>query len=564
MHMPTHPMSTWRLWLGGAVLAEIFERRQIAGMVGLMAVAVFSRSVRGDIPYASSYITTGSQVREHDAQEKGLEARIEDLSARLKKARAAGEDVASMEPELAAAKAELDALVHLPKAVMPFHEHMVQRMDETNGLVPSRYDPEPISVEAAKQIRAMLHEDMGHPDINARWQEYLVSTEIDEAASHPDISRAAAKELRDALVEAYNGDRVYYNDSDVLLSVDFMGDLAAALYRVADPSDSEARQIADHLTERTLAWAETLQLEDDRTRYGALLGNLQEATQLMDEAVPEWLEPELQSVRDPEAIRKAKRVEEAVLKTKETARRDARNIERIKEVVAYGHADYGKAEWNASMLRMQLVFIRTVLSKSRKEVSDEVVKYLGKTLQDLALSGRISTRELWTLWAEAARALYRRAELLWEVKMNRAFAETDYTRPEVNRVAINELLRSYLAVLGKSPRVVPREVVAFIDGHLLEIVKEKPQTKLLSKEHWVLWGRAAGALGPDRASNEMKRFVSNMKDDEKDAVRRSAYQRVWRRIRDVSEEHRGVYQPTSEPTSTTTSRPAAAMLWRHP
>lgn len=511
-------------------------------MTIFIVAAFVAVPVQADIPFAQSEIWSGPQFREKDARRERLENRAEELQAQIERAQTE-EDKTVIREELAGIEEEWTRLTKLPEEMSPAYGKMLARMDEI-GSIPGRFDPEPITVEEAEMLSSFFHEpSFGYAKIDARWHSYLLG-EMTWASAHPDLSPEAAEALRNGYVEYSYAMSQYYAPDEIMVSIDVMAEMAEGLLRSAQPDDKEARDLANHLTERVLTWTGHLQRHEERAMYNDILGGLQETSLLLEESAPDWLEEDLSHP-------KAKALREMVSQTKKAARRDNRNLKRIQDVVVLGQADFGRPDWNDASTRMQLILIRRILTKSRKTVSVTVVSYLGEVLRQYPNSGKLTTKELKTLWLKAVDVLFRRAETLKEVKANKKLVETDFSSAVSSPSVTRLFLRSYFTILRKSPRLVRNEVVRHIDQNLLDL--GRTGKRLVSKEHWILWGRAVGSLGKDRASKEIKRFVYDKTKTEKNPMRLNVHKRTWRSIKGRSKKVEVAPRP---PTTAPASRAA--------
>lgn len=509
--------------------------RRLALPVALLA---FTSPVEAQTPYAQSEIVSGPQFREMEARVEQLEMDAGRLEKELKGAET-DEEKALLQQQLDAVEAEWTAITRAPKHLWPALDKMAERIEEIGGMVPDRFDPEPVSVEDVEFLGALFYEDFGAL-VNARWQDSVIGWH-QKASTHPDLSPKAALAIRNNLVGYYYDMSRYYSADDIMVSVRVMGQLAEGLFRSSESDDEEAREIADHLTKRVYTWTQELQMTDEHRMYSNILGDLQETDQLLEESAPDWLD---NTPTTPEEKKAVQKIQDAVSKIKRAARRDNRDPRLIEEVLAFGGTDWGNPRWNEDMTKMELILICKVLTKSRKTVSPHTVERLAQTLLRYPDAGRLSDRSLIALWVKAVDALFRRAETTQEVTLNVSFLKKDCDKRLADDV-LKLLLRSYATFLRKPRRAVAKETVEFVDRHLCQLAAGE---KIRSKEHWILWGRAASSLGKGDASSEMKSLLRTQIQTAKDPAVKRVFTRVWRSIGDGPIERSRPERAESQPS----------------
>jgi len=100
------------------------------------------------------------------------------------------------------------------------------------------------------------------------------------------------------------------------------------------------------------------------------------------------------------------------------------------------------------------------------------------------------------------------AELEKRLRQATEAALHDFQVAELEEDALSRLLIVYRCLLTRRPEIAPR-VTFYIDNQLLRLAV-KDQVR--SARHWRQWSAAVSALGPERISQRLRRYVSSQLD----------------------------------------------------
>jgi len=379
---------------------------------------------------------------------------MERVAAEIEERESRGEDTAELEAEYGALEQEWDALNAPPDPEFPlYHPLLLERLELLAVLVPEGPDAQPVSKETAQALVDELYTDLVHPNVNHRWQAYVLHS-IENAARHPSLSRDAAQVLRDGLVD-------YFQAGGGVASPYREMDLCRALLTSSQAADVEVMAIATQLYTDAMSWFLELGYQEEYEDAQRTVGPfLQSALELAAAGVfPEQTRSDSGSAVTPEPEAKPVEVSDDSGQTKAslTASRPAESLRearhefdtlvkrfnwdpsKIERVYELAFRDWGDPAVSEEFLRRLLVTYKLILTKTQG-VSAEVVKVIDGHLLKMAQEGKLKTARHWQLWSDAVERLRDRASsAMKEFVKERAKVEAD---PMVRRAVRGAMVRA--------------------------------------------------------------------------------------------------------------------------
>ena len=284
-------------------------------------------------------------------------------------------------------------------------------------------------IELSDKLISELYVDVGHPDLNCRAQDYIISAIMDEIEEWPRerLPDQARERLRDGLLEyaAVGGGRCGPTEQ---------ANLGEMLDRMV-PGDAAARRVAEDLLDDALLWTESLDIEINRCLVypdcAAHWGN------------SFWRRAYETRAGKPVAGSAPGRYHDVVKMLGDVAAGDDKNKLEFKDQVRTATesalADFDDRQIRDDLIN-RLIIAYDCLLLRRPDVAEPVSEYIDQQLVRLASDPPIlRTDRHWELWSDCVRTLKdRRASsdmlALIESKQDDKFL-TDAQRKAFDRVA---------------------------------------------------------------------------------------------------------------------------------